>query len=197
MHDVVAHNLSVMVALADGAAYQVDAAPGRARDAMVRSARTGRQALTEMRRLLGVLREDGEGQGRAPQPGLGEVEALVAQVRGAGLPVALQTGGAELSSLPQGLQLAAYRIVQEALTNTLKHAGPGAAATVALRGEDGALTVAVADTGVGGAPRADGGGLRGMRERAAVYDGEVAAGPIPGGCGWRVEARLRAPAAAS
>jgi signal transduction histidine kinase len=128
MHDIVAHNLSVMIALADGAAYAVGDAPDRAQDAMQRASRTGRQALNEMRRLLGVLREDtgAQEQTLAPQPGLAEIDALIAQVRATGLPVRYEISGQPSDAIPAGLQLAVYRIVQEALTNTLKHAGPDA-----------------------------------------------------------------------
>jgi signal transduction histidine kinase len=194
MHDIVAHNLSVMIALADGAAYRVHDDPDRAEDAMLTASRTGRQALTEMRRLLGVLREDdGARQDRAPQPGIGQIDALVEQVRTAGLPVTYEVSGRPEPGLPAGLQLAVFRIVQEALTNTLKHAGAGATARVAFAHRDGALAVTVSDTGEGaGPPGVDGAGLRGMRERAAVYDGAVAAGPAPGG-GWVV--RLEVPVA--
>ena len=130
MHDIVAHNVSVMIALADGAGYAARDDPDRAEEAMANLARTGRQALTEMRRLLGVLREedDDDAGDRSPQPGLGELDALVAQVRSAGLPVGYEISGAPSTPTPPGLQLAIYRIVQEALTNTIKHAGPGATA---------------------------------------------------------------------
>jgi signal transduction histidine kinase len=196
MHDIVAHNLSVMIALADGASFAVRDAPDRAEQAMQTASRTGRQALTEMRRLLGVLRDEAGPQGFAPQPGLGEIDALVAQVRAAGVTVSLDVGGRPPEALPPGLQLAAYRIVQEALTNMLKHAGPTAQATVLLRHGPDALELEIADTGLGAAgatPAVEGGGLRGMRERAAVYDGVVTAGPGPGGDGWRVAARLPLP----
>jgi signal transduction histidine kinase len=190
MHDIVAHNLSVMIALADGASYAVRDAPDRAEAAMQTASRTGRQALTEMRRLLGVLREDPEPEGRAPQPGIAQIDALVEQVRSAGLPVGYSVSGQPGEVAPAGLQLAAYRIVQESLTNTLKHAGPGAEAVVSLTWNADRLTVEVRDTGLAAEPAAaDGGGLRGMRERAAVYDGIVEAGPGPGG-GWRVRTEL-------
>jgi signal transduction histidine kinase len=191
MHDIVAHNVSVMIALADGAGYAVRTEPDRAQEAMRNLARTGRQALTEMRRLLGVLREeDGIGD-LNPQPGLAELDALVAQVRSTGLPVGYEVCGAPAAPPPAGLQLAVYRIVQEALTNTMKHAGPGATATLVVRHEADALEVDVTDTGgrggIGaGADASAGAGLRGMRERAAVYDGAIEAGPRPGGAGWRV-----------
>ncbi|HEX4363444.1 MAG TPA: histidine kinase [Solirubrobacteraceae bacterium] len=187
MHDIVAHNVSVMIALADGAGYAVRDDPDRAEEAMGNLARTGRQALTEMRRLLGVLREEDDNGDRSPQPGLGELDALVAQVRSAGLSVGYEISGAPQAPPPPGLQLAIYRIVQEALTNTIKHAGPGATAKLTVRHTATALEVHITDRG--GAPSDAGGstgaGLRGMRERAAVYDGEIEAGPRPGG-GWRV-----------
>jgi signal transduction histidine kinase len=190
MHDIVAHNLSVMIALADGASYAVHDAPDRAEAAMESVSRTGRQALTEMRRLLGVLREGPAPDDRAPQPGLGQIDLLVEQVRAAGLPTAYTVAGTPSETPPAGLQLAAYRIVQEALTNTLKHAGPGAEATVSLAWEDDRLAVEVRDSGLLADARAvDGAGLRGMRERAAVYDGTVEAGPAPDR-GWRVRTVL-------
>ncbi|HEX3874049.1 MAG TPA: histidine kinase [Solirubrobacteraceae bacterium] len=190
MHDIVAHNLSVMIALADGATYAVHDDPHRAAAAMRTASRTGRQALTEMRRLLGVLREEPPGDSLAPQPGLIQIGDLVDQVRSAGLPVSYARSGSPDGDVPAGLELAAYRIVQEALTNTLKHAGAGAAAVVSLVWEPDRLCVEVRDTGRPSAgPSADGGGLRGMRERAAVYDGTLEAGPSPDG-GWRVHTDL-------
>jgi signal transduction histidine kinase len=191
MHDIVAHNLSVMIALADGASYAVHDAPGRAEAAMQTASRTGRQALTEMRRLLGVLRDDDPAvEERAPQPGLVQIDALVEQVRLAGLPVSYSQSGAPPAHVPAGLELAAYRIVQEALTNSLKHAGAGAAAAVSLAWEPNRLCVEVRDTGNAADPSAaEGGGLRGMRERAAVYDGTLEAGPCRLG-GWQVRTEL-------
>jgi signal transduction histidine kinase len=193
MHDIVAHNLSVMIALADGAAYAVRDAPDRAEDAMQRASRTGRQALNEMRRLLGVLREDTAAQDLAPQPGLDAIDTLVEQVRGTGLPVRYEVSGTPSEAIPAGLQLAVYRIVQEALTNTLKHAGPDAGAQVTLTFGAQDVGVEVVDDGGPAGPVAaadEGGGLRGMRERAAVYDGTVASGPRPDGEGWRTAATL-------
>jgi signal transduction histidine kinase len=190
MHDIVAHNLSVMIALADGATYAVHDAPDRAEIAMRNASRTGREALTEMRRLLGVLREDEQAGERAPQPGMGQLDALVEQVRAAGVPTTVTVTGAPPAQLSGGLQLAAYRIVQEALTNTLKHGGPGVAAAVDLRWQGPRLRLEVTNTGLTApAPATEGGGLRGMRERAAVYDGAVDAGPLAEG-GWRVVAEL-------
>jgi signal transduction histidine kinase len=193
MHDIVAHNLSVMIALADGAGYAVHEAPDRAEVAMRNASHTGREALSEMRRLLGVLRDDGPAGERAPQPGIGQLDALVEQVRAAGVPTTVSISGAAPQELSGGLQLAAYRIVQEALTNTLKHGGPGVEASVDLRWQGPRLRLEVVNTGPPAvsvaAPPTEGGGLRGMRERAAVYDGTVAAGPLPEG-GWRVVAEL-------
>ncbi len=190
MHDIVAHNLSVMVALADGAGFMAPSDPARSAGAMEQVSRTGRHALGEMRRLLGVLRADGEAA-LAPQPGLADLDVLLEQVRAAGLPVALETSGTPVA-LGSGAELTVYRLVQEALTNTLKHAGPGAEATVRLRYEGDRIDVEVTDDGRGRARVSAGGqGLSGMRERAAVYGGAVDAGPVPAG-GWRVHVRLAA-----
>jgi signal transduction histidine kinase len=187
LHDVVAHNVSVMIALSDGASYAVDEDPARAKSAMRTASRAGRQALGELRRLLGVLR-DGDGDAQfAPQPGLAQLDELLQDLRSAGVPVSYDVSGRPSTPLPVGLELAVFRIVQEALTNTLKHAGPGAEAHVRMVHGHDALEVEVLDTGkLRPQPPADGSaGLRGMRERAAVYDGELSAGPAPNG-GWRV-----------
>ena len=190
MHDIVAHNLSVMVALADGAGFMAGADPARSAGAMEQVSRTGRHALGEMRRLLGVLRE-GDSAELAPQPGLADLDALLGQVRAAGLPVTLETSGRPVA-LGAGAGLTVYRLVQEALTNTLKHAGAEACATVRLRYEDDGIDVEVTDDGRGRAHVTDSGqGLSGMRERAAVYGGAIDAGPRSGG-GWRVHTRLAA-----
>jgi signal transduction histidine kinase len=195
LHDVIAHNVSVMVVQADGASYALDTDPGRAREALAAISATGRQALAEMRRLLGVLRREEEGgtSERAPQPGIGELGELLDQARGAGLPVSFTVEG-DPQPLPGGIALAAYRIVQESLTNTRKHAGPVATASVTLRYSDDALSLAISDDGqgdLGGAamPGATGHGLTGMRERVAACGGSVAAGPRPGG-GFEVVATL-------
>ena len=191
MHDIVAHNLAVMVALADGAALTTSAAPERAAGTMHQVAATGREALGEMRRVLGLLREDGTG--RDPQPGLDGLDALVERVRAAGVRVALTVEGIP-GEWGAGAGLAVYRIVQEALTNTLKHAGPEASAHVRLRYRDGGAEVEVTDDGGKrvAAPAATGGhGLTGMAERTAAYGGDVRAGPRDGAPGWRVLARLR------
>jgi len=195
LHDVIAHNVSVMVVQADGASYALATDPGRAREALAAISATGRQALAEMRRMLGVLRREEEGgtSERAPQPGIGELGELLDQARGAGLPVSFTVEG-EPQPLPGGVALAAYRIVQESLTNTRKHAGPVASASVTLRYSDAALVLAISDDGrgePGGAamPGSTGHGLTGMRERVAMYGGSVAAGPRPGG-GFEVVATL-------
>jgi signal transduction histidine kinase len=189
MHDIVAHNLTVMVALADGAGFQAESDPERTANAMEQLSKTGRHALGEMRRLLGVL-DDGEAA-LAPQPGLADLGGLLDQVRAAGLRVTLQTSGDPIA-LGSGAELTVFRLVQEALTNTLKHAGPDAQATVRLRYEPDGIDVEVTDDGRGLARVSAGGqGLSGMRERAAVYGGAIEAGPAAGG-GWRVHTRLAA-----
>ncbi|GAB2828360.1 sensor histidine kinase [Actinoallomurus bryophytorum] len=190
MHDVIAHSISVMVIQADGASFTVDTDAERAKRAMQAIGTTGRQALTEMRRMLGVLRE-GDGQAAlAPQPGVDQLSELVGQMRNTGLPVELAVRGSVLE-LPGGMELAVYRIVQEALTNVMKHAGPSASAWVDLHYGDQAIEVRVRDDGRG-ATFSDGRGhgLLSMRERAAVYGGQVSAEPVPGG-GFEVIARLR------
>jgi signal transduction histidine kinase len=189
MHDVVAHNLSVMVALCDGAGYHVHDAPDRVATALDQASRTGRQALAEMRQLLGVLREPPAGPELAPQPGVRQIDDVIEQIRAAGLPVTYTLSG-ELHDAPPGLELAIYRIVQEALTNTLKHAGPHARASVRLTCTPDTIEVDVSDTGTSApASHTGGAGLRGMRERAAVYGGTLQAGARPEG-GWRVRATL-------
>jgi len=193
LHDVIAHNVSVMVVQADGASYALGTDPDRAREALAAISATGRQALAEMRRLLGVLRrEDGTASERAPQPGIGELGELLDQARGAGLPVSFTVEG-DPQPLPSGAALAAYRIVQESLTNTRKHAGPVASASVLLRYSPAALVLAISDDGLGelggAAPPGAGHGLTGMRERVAMYGGSVTAGPRPGG-GFEVMATL-------
>ncbi len=204
MHDVIAHNLSVMVALCDGAAYHVHDAPDRVASALEQASRTGRQALAEMRQLLGVLRDPPAGTAQAaepesgpklaPQPGIRQIEDLIGQVRRAGVPVTYTLSG-ELDGAPPGIELAIYRIVQEALTNTLKHAGRGASAGVSVICAGDTIDVEVSDTGTASAvPNPGGAGLDGMRERAAVYGGSLEAGGRPGG-GWRVHATLGLPAA--
>ncbi|MFE9010822.1 sensor histidine kinase [Streptomyces sp. SID5594] len=198
LHDVVAHNVSVMVVQADGAAYVMDAAPDQARQALETISSTGRQALAEMRRLLGVLRtgdapESGE---YVPQPDVEQIEDLVDQVRRTGLAVDFKVEGTA-RPLPSGVELTAYRIVQEALTNTRKHGGPDAGASVRLVYFDDGLGLLVEDDGRGAAHELyeDGGadgaghGMIGMRERVGMVGGTLDAGPRPGG-GFRISALL-------
>jgi signal transduction histidine kinase len=190
LHDVVAHSLSVVIAQADGGRYAGKDDPAAATGALEAIAATGRQALTDMRALLGVLREGG-GQEYAPQPDVGAVPALVEDVRVSGLDVDLIVEGAP-RPMPAGPQLAAYRIVQESLTNVLKHAGPAARAWVRLHWRDDALELSVLDDGRGaGAPDGDGNGqgLTGMHERARLHGGRLEAGPRAGG-GFGVHAAL-------
>jgi signal transduction histidine kinase len=191
MHDVIAHHVSVIVVQADGAGYAFDRDPARARQAIDAISRTGRQALAETRRLLGVLRDGEETAGLAPLPGLAQVSELLAEARLAGLPVSLTVEGTP-RPLDGGRELAAYRIVQEALTNTRKHGGLGADAAVLLRYADDGLLVRVTDTGR--APTdADGTGhgITGMRERVQLYGGTLRTGPQPDG-GYEVTATLPA-----
>jgi signal transduction histidine kinase len=194
MHDIVAHNLSVIVVQADGGRYAGDHDPQAALDALKTIGDTGRGALAEMRRLLGVLRatDDGDGEGGVarPQPGLGSLPELVTSVRQAGLPVDLDVTGPPRPLQP-GPSLAVYRVIQEALTNALKHAGPAARARVALVFDADRLTARVSDDGRGAASVTDGlgHGLAGMRERMSMYGGTVTAGPATGG-GWRVDLDL-------
>jgi signal transduction histidine kinase len=180
MHDVVAHSLSVMVVQAEAAEAMLDVDPERARRPLAAVQETGRSALTELRRMLGVMREMAdEGAALAPQPGLAGLDALVEHVRDAGLPVDLRVEG-EPRALPPGIDLSAFRIVQEGLTNALKHAGP-ARAEVLVRYGRRDLELVVRDDGRGHDPHANGGGhgLVGMRERVALYGGRIAAGPLP------------------
>jgi signal transduction histidine kinase len=194
MHDVVAHSLSVIVSQAQGGAYVAGSQPERAARALETIAETGREALADMRGLLGVLRADPDAAAPAPedpQPGLADLPELVARVRAAGLPVELTETGTP-RRLGAATGLAAYRLVQESLTNTLKHGGPAARAEVRLQWTDEELAVTVTDDGDGPASTGAGGqGLVGMRERAAVVGGRAEAGPRPGG-GFAVTARFPA-----
>jgi signal transduction histidine kinase len=192
LHDVVAHHVSVMVVQADGAGYAMRSDPERAQAALGAISSTGRQALTEMRRLLGVLRSADQHTELAPVPGLGELRELLDQARTAGLEVSYTLTG-KPRELPEGAELAAYRVVQESLTNTRKHAGLAATAAVTLRYEPEGLTVEVTDDGMAPVSEQSGGhGLAGMRERIAMYGGTVQAGPLPGG-GFGVTAHLPCP----
>lgn len=196
MHDIIGHNLSVITGLADGGRYAAAKSPERAAQALDAIGSTSRQALGELRRLLDVLREDAPGRPHsaelAPQPSLTDLAPLVDGVRRAGLPVRTTVHGRP--DLPAGRQLAVYRVIQEALTNTLKHAGPDATADIQLRyGEGGSVTLTVTDTGraVRSDSPGDGRGLPGMRERTALYGGTLEAGPRPHPeRGWRVHLHL-------
>jgi signal transduction histidine kinase len=189
LHDVVAHAISVIVLQARGGRRSLATDPTETHEALDTIEATGSEALAEMRRLLGMLRSDDEEIALAPQPSLRYLDALAAQVREAGLPVDLSVEG-EPTELPPGVDLSAYRIVQEALTNALKHAGP-ATARVVVRYRENDLELEIADTGAG-ASASDGGeghGLAGMRERVSLYGGRIEAGPRDGG-GFAVRARL-------
>ncbi|MFE6666929.1 sensor histidine kinase [Streptomyces sp. NPDC057697] len=200
MHDIIGHNLSVITGLADGGAYAAAKSPERAGQALEAIGTTSRQALTELRRLLGVLRDHPAEADRAPQPTLDDLDELLTGVRSAGLPVRLRVHGTPPPTPPTpGRQLTVYRVVQEALTNTLKHGGtdtaPTAEVTLTYRATE--LEALVTDTGTGAVGRlgSDGGGqgIPGMRERASLYDGTLEAGPRPDSApvgGWQVRLRL-------
>ena len=214
LHDVVTHNVSVMVVQAGAARRVLDAAPDDARDAMLAVESSGRAAMTELRHLLGLLSPAGTSGHEAPaapggnafpagnaaavppaatlspQPGLGQLRSLIDPVAAAGLPVELHVTGEE-RGLPQGLDLAAFRVIQEALTNVIKHAGP-ARAEIRLDYRPAEIVVEIADDGTGGAlGSTPGRGLLGLRERVALYGGDLDAGRRPAG-GWLVRARIPA-----
>jgi signal transduction histidine kinase len=188
MHDIVAHSLSVMIALTSGAGFAVRTSPENAQIALDQSARVGREALTEMRRLLGVLREDDHVL--HPQPGMAELDDLLASVRTAGLTGELTVTG-QPALLPSSAQLAIYRIVQEAITNVLKHARSPRRINVSLVCGHSGVDLEVVDDGLiePGPETHPGHGLTGMRERAGVFGGQIEAGPRAGG-GWRVHTQL-------
>lgn len=199
MHDIVAHSVSVMIALSEGAARAAEVAPEAASEAMRRSAETGRTALAEMRRMLGALSDpvtDPSPAALAPQPGIAEISGLVETFRSAGIPVALEVRGS--SAGDRGQELAVYRLVQEALTNVLRHAGEGASAHVGIA--HGLRATAVEVVNGAATPRypsavpwqsladlGSGRGLRGLAERVRVFGGTFESGELPGG-GWRVRA---------
>lgn len=187
MHDIVAHHLTVMITLSEAAAAQ--ALPEHGDSTMRIVSATGREALADLRRALGVLRSDGDVGERQPQPDLDQLAALVEQVRAAGTAVTMTVRGSR-QPLDAGTELSIFRTVQEALTNVMKHAGAGARAEALLSFGPGVLEVLVTDDGVaGGASGSDvvGHGLEGMRERIAAHGGELSAGPGVGG-GWQVRA---------
>src|SRR5699024_10083392 len=188
MHDVIAHSLSVVIAQADGGRYVARTDPSAAVGVLETISQTGREALAQTRSLLGFLRSDEDDSwSKSPLPGVGDIESLIADVRSAGLPVS-ESGVADFDEdrLPEGAALAVYRIVQEALTNVLKHAGSSARAHVSLQVEDRELVVRISDDGAGEAPekdhngneRARGHGIIGMKERAALYGGTLTARAI-------------------
>jgi signal transduction histidine kinase len=186
VHDIVAHNLSVIVVQSTAADAVFDSQPDEAHRAIRTIEATARRALEELRRVLGVVRGD-EDADLAPQPGLAAIEALADNVRAAGLEVGVDVAGAPRELAP-AFQLSVYRIVQEALTNGLRHAG-ASHATVSLGFDPEEVTVEIVDDGVATPGNGAGRGVLGMRERAAVFGGTVEAGPVDGG-GYRVAARL-------
>ena len=188
LHDVVAHGVSVMVVQAQAAQRLLEGEHRETRQALGSIETTGRQALMELRRLLGVLRGSDEKLALTPQPGLGNLDALIGQTREAGLPVELRIEG-EPEPLPPGVDLAAFRVVQQALTNARKHAGP-ARARVAVRYRENELELEISDDGAGtGKGDGFGHGLIGMRERVSLYGGAFESGKRDGG-GYRVRAKL-------
>ncbi|MCC3277554.1 histidine kinase [Arthrobacter sp. zg-Y40] len=190
MHDIVAHSLSVIITQADGARYASAEDPEVAPKTLGVIAETGRGSLREMRRLLGVLRGD-EAASTRPLPTLADVDALVDSVRRGGVDVEVLAQGTPRRPLPQGAELSAYRVIQESLTNVLKHAGPRASAEVSLQWSAKGLDITVRDNGHGAAAGLStdglGQGITGMSERLALYDGTLKAAPAAGG-GFRVEA---------
>ncbi|MCO6003851.1 histidine kinase [Actinoallomurus purpureus] len=195
VHDIVTHSLSVMVALTDGAAYTLPTSPERAADAVSKASEIGRQAISEMQRVLDVLRQDAPSSARLrrPQPGLAQLDGLLTEVRAAGLPVEFVVTG-QPPDMASGAELAIYRLVQEALTNVRKHTPPGTTARVRVGYTTADVEVEITDNGrpavgVPSGPQRTGHGIAGMRERVAVYGGRFEAGPLQGG-GWRVYARF-------
>ena len=191
LHDVVAHSVSVMTVQAGGVRRLLLPEQQREREALLTIEETGRTALTEMRRLLGILRGANETPSLAPQPGMATLGVLVEQVRDSGLPVEYRVEG-EPVELPPGIDLSAYRIVQEALTNALRHAGP-ARARVSVRYRPERLELEIENDGRNdgnGDAGSDGQGLIGMQQRVELYGGQLAFGPRLGAPGYRVQATL-------
>jgi signal transduction histidine kinase len=188
LHDVIAHSMSVIAVQSAVGNHVIDAQPAEARQALAAIEATSRSALTEMRRLLGVLRQEGEPRGSlTPAPGLADLASLVGQVQDAGLRVWITVDG-QRGPVPPGIDLSAYRIIQEALTNVIKHAASSSAhVTISYRPES--VSVEITNQGSPGSPgrTGSGHGIIGMRERVAVFGGEFAAGPGPDG-GFRVRA---------
>jgi signal transduction histidine kinase len=193
MHDVLAHSMSVIAVQAAAGREIARVDPEKAAEVFARIESVGRESLTELRRMLGVLRDTGEGNAsRAPQPGIADVADIVAASTASGVATELVVEG-QRRDLAPGIELAAFRIVQEALTNVRKHAGPTATASVCIRYESSSVLVEVIDDGRGAATAlsasGSGHGLIGMRERVEVYGGELSYGPRPGG-GYAVRVRL-------
>jgi signal transduction histidine kinase len=193
LHDIVSHSLSVVITLADAAALVSRADPGQGAEAMAEVSEVGRHALSDMRAMLGVLRTDEPGPKtgqvpQPPQPGVGQLTALVERIRATGLDVSLSVDGTPFP-LGAAAELTAYRIVQEALTNTLRHA-VARHAWVTISYDEPQVQIRVTDDGIQNAPDTHGHGIDGMRERAALHHGALQAGPADGG-GWLVEATLR------
>lgn len=189
LHDVVAHEVAVMTVQAEGALRIAPDADPRVQGALRTIRDAGREALAEMRRMVGLLRSPGGDEPMAPQPGLAELDRLVEQFGRAGLPVSVHVSG-DPRRLPSGVDLSAYRIIQESLTNALKHGGPGVSAdvTVDYRGDSVGIVVVDDGRGAGAAPNG-GHGLVGMRERIALLAGDLDIGPHPGG-GFEVRATI-------
>jgi signal transduction histidine kinase len=190
MHDIVAHHLSVMIALTDGAALMLERDPARARDAIDQAAATGRAALAEMRNTFALVRSGREDADPTlhPEPNLTDLDALLETARSTGLQVTYHIGGST-EGLSTGLQLAVFRLVQEGITNTLKHAPRATRLQVSIRRGQEDLRVVVDDNGGAGSPSAAlGQGLIGMRERVSLHNGRIFAGPTS--TGWRVSAWL-------
>ena len=191
LHDIVSHSLSVVITLADAAALVSRADPGQGAEAMAEVSEVGRHALSDMRAMLGVLRTDEAPAGQSPQPpqpGVGQLDALMERIRATGLDVSLSVDGTPFP-LGAAAELTAYRIVQEALTNTLRHAA-ARHAWVTISYDEPEVRIRVADDGLPVGPNGQGHGIDGMRERAALHHGALHAGPADGG-GWLVEATLR------
>jgi signal transduction histidine kinase len=190
LHDVVAHQMAVMTIQAEGARRVANGADPRIGEALDVIRDSGHNALTEMRRMVGLLRTDAADADLGPQPGLGSIAELARAMADSGLPVEVRSTG-EARQMPAGVDINAYRIVQESLTNALKHGGPGTSARVTLAYDEGSLSIEVEDDGRGAAapPSESGHGISGMQERVAVVDGAFESGPRPGG-GYRVRATL-------
>ena len=192
LHDVVSHTVSVMVVQAGAAEQVIDSDPDQVRASLRAIQQAGRDARLELRRMLGLLRTGDDGPGYGPQPGLAQLADLADRLRSSGVELVVRTEGDPVA-LPAGLDLAAYRIAQEAVTNAVRHAGTGTISVTVRYGRD-VLEIDVLDDGGTAADDAGGGfGLRGMAERAALYGGAVEHGPRPTG-GYRVHTRLPLPA---